>query len=147
MEQVVIKNKKGLTLIEVMVALVVLLIVFLGMMQAIAIAVNMNVKNQLRGEGVRVADERVNALKNLSFDSADLNDTGGNFINDNYIDPNTGTNTNIITRSFRNFDMDFTSTKRITDINADNTRIELTVNWTWRNEPFNHGVSLVLTRS
>lgn len=143
MEQVVIKNKKGLTLIEVMVALVVLLIVFLGMMQAIAIAVNMNVKNQLRGEGVRVADERVSALKNLSFgNNADLNATGGVFIND--IDPNTGTN--IITRSFRNFSMDFTSTKRITDINADNKRIELTVSWTWRNETFNHGVSLVLKR-
>ncbi|MFZ3064118.1 MAG: prepilin-type N-terminal cleavage/methylation domain-containing protein [Nitrospirota bacterium] len=141
-----IKDKKGLTLIEVMVALVVLLIVFLGMMQAIAVAVNMNVKNQLRGEGVRVADERVNALKNLSFGNADLNDTGGVFINDNYIDPNTGINTNIITRSFRNFDMNFTSTKRITDINADNKRIELTVSWTWRNETFNHGVSLVLKR-
>lgn len=144
MEQVVIKNKKGLTLIEVMVALVVLLIVFLGMMQAIAIAVNMNVKNQLRGEGVKVADERVNALKNLSFVNADLNDTGGNFINDD--DPNTNPVTNIITRSFRNFDVDFISTKRITDINTDNKRIELTVNWTWRNETFNHGVSLVLKR-
>jgi type IV pilus assembly protein PilV len=143
MEQVVIKDKKGLTLIEVMVALVVLLIVFLGMMQAIAIAVNINVKNQLRGEGVRVADERVNALKNLSFGNTDLDATGGVFISD--VNPNTGTN--IITRSFRNFDMNFTSTKRITDINADNKRIEIQVTWTWKNETFNHGVSLVLTRS
>lgn len=139
MEQVVIKNKKGLTLIEVMVALVVLLIVFLGMMQAIAIAVNMNVKNQLRGEGVKVADERVSALKNLSFDSADLN--AGSFPD---VDPNTGTN--IIKRSFRNFDVDFTSTKNIAVINTDNKRIEIQVTWTWKNETFNHGVSLVLTR-
>lgn len=135
-------NKKGMTLIEVMVALVVLLIVFLGMMQAIAIGVNFNVKNTLRDEAVRIADERVNALKNLSFGSADLYATGGVFIPDD--DPNTGTN--IITRSFRNFDMDFTSTKNIAVINTDNKRIEIQVTWTWKNETFNHGVSLVLTR-
>lgn len=136
-------NKKGLTLIEVMVALVILLIVFLAMMQTIAVAININVKNALRDEAVKIADERVNALKNLSFENnANLNATGGSFIND--VDPNTGTN--IITRSFRNFDMPFTSTKRITDINADNKRIELTVTWTWRNETLSHGVLLVLKR-
>lgn len=135
MEQVVIKNKKGLTLIEVMVALLVLLIVFVGMMQAIAVAVNMNVKNQLRGEGVKAADERISVLKNLSFGDALLNNTGGAWAADTTIKGH-----------FRNFDMDFISTKRITDINADNKRIEIQVTWTWKNETFNHGVSLVLTR-
>ncbi|MBI5042994.1 MAG: prepilin-type N-terminal cleavage/methylation domain-containing protein [Nitrospirae bacterium] len=148
MEQIVLKDKKGLTLIEVMVALVVLLIVFLGMMQAIAIGVNLNVKNTLRDEGVKIANERMNALKNTSFSDAILNDTATVYVADD-VDPDTVGVQSTVTRSFRNFDVVFTANRRVEDINppsATNKRVNIRISWAWKAESYTHEIERVIVQ-
>ena len=61
-------NKKGMTLIEVMIALVILLLVSLALMQTVTLGINSNVRNLLRDEAVKVADTRMIELMNTPFD-------------------------------------------------------------------------------
>ena len=55
-------NKKGFTLVEVMVAFVILLFVSLAMMQLGLVSIGSNITNILRDEAVSIADQRLNDL-------------------------------------------------------------------------------------
>ncbi|MHB8120883.1 MAG: type IV pilus modification PilV family protein [Desulfuromonadaceae bacterium] len=57
METVVIFNKKGFTLIEFLVAIVIMMVGLLGLLQTVNYAMSHNMNNQLRQEAVMVADE------------------------------------------------------------------------------------------
>ena len=57
-------NKKGMTLIEVMIALVILLIVMLALMQTVTLGINSNVSNLLRDEATNIAELRITELRN-----------------------------------------------------------------------------------
>jgi prepilin-type N-terminal cleavage/methylation domain-containing protein len=70
-----LSNNKGVTLAEVMIALVVLLLVFLALMQTALVSISYNMNNVLRDEAVSVADLRMNdarsqTLANLQSDAA-----------------------------------------------------------------------------
>jgi len=61
-------DRHGFTLIEVMVAIVILMIGLLGMFQAVNMAIDKNVENQLRQKAVSVAEQQMNDLKSRTFD-------------------------------------------------------------------------------
>jgi prepilin-type N-terminal cleavage/methylation domain-containing protein len=66
-------NKKGVTLVEVMIALVVLLIVFMGLLQAAVLTIESNTTNLMRDEMTRVTTGIASEAKNnIAFD--DLKD-------------------------------------------------------------------------
>lgn len=111
-------NNKGLTLIEVMIASLIILILFLALMQSVLLSINMNNKNELRDVAVSIAEERMRELKSLDFDSADLADTGG-------VSADDGT----ATRTFRNFTRDFTRTRTIANLGGNMKSITLTVSY------------------
>jgi type IV pilus assembly protein PilV len=69
MLQTVLLNKKGLTLVEVMIALVVLLLVFLALMQTALVSIDSNMINALRDEAVNIAEEKMNDERNKTFDN------------------------------------------------------------------------------
>jgi prepilin-type N-terminal cleavage/methylation domain-containing protein len=50
-------NQKGVTLVEVLISLVILLIVFMGLIQASLVSINSNLRNEMRDEAVRLASE------------------------------------------------------------------------------------------
>ena len=132
-------NKKGMTLVEVMIAMLLSLIIFLALMQTSLISINQNVRNNLRDEAGRVADLRMSALKNLSFDDALLNETlvGGvpDFVNDT-----------TTTRQIRNFNVQFEVWKKIDAIGTDVKELTIEVRWTWKTQPFTHSFTSVLKR-
>lgn len=49
-------NNKGFTLVEFLVAIVILMVGMLGLLQTVNVAINSNLQNQLRNEAVVVAD-------------------------------------------------------------------------------------------
>ena len=123
-------NKKGMTLIEVMIALVILLLVSLALMQTVTLGINSNARNLLRDEAVRIADMRITVLMNTRFDDLVC-----------CVPIET-----VVTREFRNFAIDFTPTRTITDLGADNRRIDITVAWGWRGNNYTHTISTVVRR-
>lgn len=69
MTQILRRNKFGFTLIEVMVSIVILMVGLLGLLQAINIATEHNIKNALRSEAVQIADAKINELKFVAYDN------------------------------------------------------------------------------
>ncbi|MDD2580543.1 MAG: prepilin-type N-terminal cleavage/methylation domain-containing protein [Desulfuromonadaceae bacterium] len=65
---ILIKNR-GFTLIEVMVAIVIMMVGLLGLLQSINIATEYNLKNHLRDEGVFVGEKYLNELKGSGYDN------------------------------------------------------------------------------
>ena len=65
-----ILNKKGVTLVEVMIALVVLLIVFMGLLQTAILSIQSNTTNLMRDEMTRVTAQIASEAKNtITFDA------------------------------------------------------------------------------
>ncbi len=62
-------DDRGLTLIEVMIAMVIAFVVFLGLAEGTRVAVLYNVRNDLRDEAVNVGEREVNALRSLPYDN------------------------------------------------------------------------------
>lgn len=59
----------GFTLIEVMVAIVIMMVGMLGLLQSINVAVEYNLKNHLRDEAVYVGEKYMNIQRGKTFDS------------------------------------------------------------------------------
>jgi len=135
----VLLNKKGMTLIEVMIALVILLIVMLALMQTVTLGMNVNVTNLLRDEATRIAEQRITELRNTLFTDGALAATAG-------------TDEVAVTREFRNFAVNFTPRRTIADLGGDDKRVDITITWEWRNRtvasgnPYTYTVSTVVRR-
>jgi len=136
MERVVLLNKKGLSLVEVMIALVVLLLVSLALMQTALVSIDSNMKNLLRDEALSIAEEWVIRSRNIPFDNLTTNSLS-----------QSGTGVDTITRNFRNItNQTFTVTSIVTDRGIDNKQVGVTVAWTWKAQPFNHNMSSIVRR-
>jgi prepilin-type N-terminal cleavage/methylation domain-containing protein len=149
MLQIVLPNKKGLTLVEVMIALVVLLIISLALMQTALVSIDSNMTNILRDEAVNIAEERMTIFRSVQFNTqgvdpllADTNGTAnsqGAFVSDTTVQKNV--------RNISNFT--FTSTKRIDDLGSlsgDNKQVDIEIAWTWKGQNYNHVISTILRR-
>lgn len=135
MLKTVLKNNRGLTLIEVTIALVVLLLVFLALMQTALLSIDSNMINVLRDEAVNIADEQMNETKNAAFDTI------------------TSVAATPVLRNIRNIsNYSYSATTTVTNINIDTKQIIVTVNWDWKERtadngnPYTHTISSILRR-
>jgi prepilin-type N-terminal cleavage/methylation domain-containing protein len=127
--QTVLKNKEGLTLIEVMIALVVLLLVFLALMQTALVSIDSNMINVLRDEAVNIAEERMNNARNAPFDTlASL--------------PAAPVSRNI--RNVSNFQ--YSVVRTVSALNIDSRQVVITVSWNWKARPYVHTISSILRK-
>lgn len=139
-------DQKGLSLIEVMIALVILLLVMLALMQTALLSIDSNMINVLRDEAVGIAEMRMNEARNTPFDT--LIDTNGtpNSLGSFVAQPD-------VPRNVRNVDnFIFTVERRIDDKSTDNKQIDITVTWDWKEktvangDPNTHTISTILRR-
>ena len=130
-------DKKGLTLVEVMIALLILLIVSLALMQTAMVSIDANTKNSLRDEAVKIAEELMGETRSLPFDDFDQNGT---------TDPDPLTMNGTVTRQIRNTTITYTTTTVVDTFNEDNKEIDITVSWTWAGQLFNHRISTIRKR-
>jgi len=149
-------NNSGVTLVEVMIALVVLLIVMMGLLQASLLSIEHNLRNELRDEATRIASDRITQLRSAGFDNARLNATVG-FVPDD--DPSTGDDESIVPRSFRNIvpnPLDPTSigvfgiSKNITNIPPAGVvnvkQVTIRVAWLYKGEALTHTLNATIKR-
>ena len=67
MRATAIRNNKGMTLVEVLVALLISLLVFLALMQTALVSIDANMRNVLRDEAVRIAEMRMYIIRNTPY--------------------------------------------------------------------------------
>jgi type IV pilus assembly protein PilV len=131
-EETVLLNKKGMTLIEIMIALVILLISSLALMKTASLGITMNVQNALRDEAVNVAEIEMNDLRSRPFDNIASAAT-----------------TTVVSRNFRGFTVDYTVMPTVTDINASSQQskqISVSVAWSYRNKDYKHEITTLLRK-
>lgn len=141
-----LKNNKGLSLVEVLIAMVVFLLVSLAMMQTALIGIDSNTITMLRDEAVNVTELRMNEVRNVPFaslvsDAADVT----------------------ITRGVRNIagGVNFATRVIVAELDGDgnlgtddaNTKqINVTTTWEWRDKtvasgnPYAHRISTIRKR-
>ena len=128
-------NNKGLTLVEVMIALVILLLVFLALMQTALVSINANMTNVLRDEAVNIAEQRMNEARNIPFDT---------LANDGPV---------TVTRNIRNRpNFQYEVLRTVTPVDVNNRQIDIRVRWEWKEQtiangnPYTHTISTILRR-
>ncbi len=112
-----LKDSRGLTLIEVMIAMLISFIIFLGLTETIVVAVNANVQNALRDEGVRVAESEMTAVRALPFDNVYAGS------------PLFAASDNVF-RTFRQLSMNYAVARTVTNVDANMKQVVITVSWT-----------------
>ena len=92
MAQSVKLNNKGMSLLEVMIAMAILMVVSLALMQTSLLGFQENLRNSLREEAVRIADQKIGDLRALAYMQT-------------FTDPllNAGATTATVTRNLRSF--------------------------------------------
>jgi prepilin-type N-terminal cleavage/methylation domain-containing protein len=128
----VFTNNKGVTLVEVMIALVVLLIVFLGLMQTALLSIDSNLRNIYRDEAITIASQEMSCLKNTPFDSLTVGTACGTGVSP-YCLSAAGTPIPY-TRKFRNITKSYTICDAITNLDTDTRTVQVLVGWDHRNE-------------
>jgi prepilin-type N-terminal cleavage/methylation domain-containing protein len=159
-------NRKGLTLVEMLVAMVVLLIVFLALMQTALVSIGYNMNNVLRDEAVSIADERMNNARSLFTPTADnlQNDIAAMV----HIKSD-GTTTNVdastecptgwphgntgvyVERNLKNIqNFGFCTFRTVTQLDSlvptQNKQVTIDVRWTWKGQAFQHSYTTIVGR-
>lgn len=140
MQRTAWQSKRGVSLIEVLIALTILLIVFMGLIQASILSIQSNMRNQLRDEAVTIASEQISRLRSAEYD--DMN-------NDGATDPAGLADTDFTTangwpptvdRKNRAVSVTFNIARTVTPLDANNKQVMVLVTWSWQGENFQHQI-------
>jgi type IV pilus assembly protein PilV len=129
-----INSRKGFTLIEFLVAIVILMVGLLGLLQTVNLAIVTNLENILRTDAVMLADERLMEQRAKTFNAISTNNrityisrtTRGGF--NNYSVRTTGT---VVTT---------------TDLGEPRSKqVDINVSWRAKGKRFVHSVSSIIS--
>lgn len=123
------QNKAGFTLIEVMIAIIILMFGMLVLLNTAAVVMEKNLENILRDEAEKIAESTMNQLRSIPF--ANL---AGSSATEN--------------RNVRGVVTAYTVTTQIdTSPGPDTSIVQVIVNWTYKGRPKNHVVSTLMNRT
>ena len=134
-------SNRGFTLVEMLVAMVIILVALLGLVQASLLSIDNNLKNLLRDEAVRLADEQMNVMKSLPITDDPYPGTNpglGATTNQQItpVVPQDPLNPKAFVRYFGTYEGKYYVYLTITNLTTDHTRksIQVFVGWTYKNE-------------
>jgi type II secretory pathway pseudopilin PulG len=120
-----------MTLVEVLVAMAIIFIVFLGMSSAGLVVLDQNIKNSQRDEAVSVAELEMQRVRNTPFD---------NIVSD--------TTPRHEFRQIRGLNVDYTINRTVVGLNPQNKQVTNNVSWTrWENntqKTYSHQVMTIV---
>ncbi len=121
-----------MTLIEVMIALVILMVVALASMQIALVGMSMNLQNSLRDAAVNIADQQMSAVREWPFDSIVSNAT---------LSPSP------VTLTFRGASVSFAPVLNpVTSIDSNTKQATVTVTWPFKGQTYTHSISTIVRR-
>ena len=125
------KNNGGMTLVEVLVAMAIVFIVFLGMSSAGLVVLDQNIKNSQRDEAVSVAEMEMEKVRSIPFAAID---------NDSRIE----------SRRIRGLNVGYNVVRTVLPLDSNNRRVTINVTWNrienQQTRTYNHTV-LTIVRS
>jgi type II secretory pathway pseudopilin PulG len=130
MERIALRNNKGVSLIEVMISLLLLMVVSLAVLRTALVGVSTNLQNSMRDEAVNVVDLKINELRNTDFDVITLGTVTG---------PD-------ISRHVRNTTVPYTPARRVESVDPNTKQITMSVGWTYRGADYRHSVTTIMMR-
>jgi len=126
-----LKNNGGMTLVEVLVAMAIVFIVFLGMSSAGLVVLDQNIKNSQRDEAVSVAEMEMEKVRSIPFAAID---------NDSRIE----------SRRIRGLNVGYNVVRTVLPLDSNNRRVTINVTWNrienQQTRTYNHTV-LTIVRS
>jgi type IV pilus assembly protein PilV len=123
------KNSDGYSLVEVMIALVVLLLVFLALMHTTVLSIDANMRNILRDEGVSIADRQMIAARNTAYVSLADGWTNGSLQGD-----------------LRNYTSTYFWWRQVSPLGSANEgkQVVIWVRWDWKGVSYWHKTSSII---
>lgn len=129
------KNNAGMTLVELLVAVAITFIIFLGLSNAGLVVLDQNIKNSQRDEAVSVADNVMQQVRNIPFDNLVLGTTPDN-----------------VSRQIRGINQQYSVTTTVAAIDPLNAAVgrQVTVNVAWSRfeygqlKPYSHQIMTIV---
>lgn len=157
--QTVSLNNKGLTLVEVLISSVITLVLFMALMQAALLSVEVNAGNTLRNEAVSIAEERMREMRRIAgsneFNLELVTDTNALPV-DADCPAGFPANGEVFRRPFRNIsEFDFCTNLTCVELDGDNDcttsdgdmkQLNITLGWIWQGEDYIHRISTIVRR-
>lgn len=119
------KRNNGFTLVEVLVALLILTLSMLAIFEGLVLLSHINLQNLLRDEAVRIAEEKINSLRNSNF-----SETEG---------------TQLLSRRVKNFTKDFMVSWRLEPISTAASALKVDVKWVLTGKEYTHSVVSIVS--
>lgn len=138
-------NNKGFTLLEVLVAVVILTVGLLGLMQTVIYALNHNLTAQLRQEATLVADQVMSVEKAKPYDDITAPVFDENVTN--FVDLDTVKTNSTVTRSVNGANKTFTVVQTVRSPTPLSKSIEVEVTWDHKQITYSHSVASLVTTS
>ncbi len=135
-------NEKGSTLIEIMIAFVIMLFVMLALMQTAMLSMDANMTNVIRDEAVGIAEMRMNETRSLTYanilsDTTSLSgaDCPGGF----------SSNGLLVEKNIRSVvGFDFCTNRTVTTLSEVSKQVTISVGWKWKGQNYTHSASTIV---
>lgn len=145
--------KKGVSLVEVMIALVVLLLVFMGILQAALLSIDHNMRNILRDEAVKIATARMEQIRSMPFTSLSSDTQSLPSDVDCPSDFTVGERIQRNIRKVSNKDFcvrlsckEYGGDDNCSTEDADTKQLRVSVGWRWKGEDYFHSITTLRRR-
>ncbi len=114
-------DKSGYSLVEVLVSLLIMMIILLGLLESMRLYISYNLKNTLKNEAVRIAQECAARLRN-------------------------GQNCTNVVRRFRNFQVEFTVSTAIAPLSSSLENATVNVEYNYGGTHYTYTLYTVIKR-
>ena len=126
--QILISNKQGFTLVELLVAVVILMVGLLGTLQGINVAMMENLKNELRNKAVSIAEDKLAVIKSKPFENI-----------------STVTKNSTSTAQIRSVSKQFNVVDQVAATGTNTKNIQVGVSWVHKGVTYEQSISTLLT--